>query len=442
MNAAGRARACFWLWAAPLGVLLMGWVPASPAEAAPPQAPSHASQQPGQQPDQQTVQQAGQQPGQQAGGPAGRPTGTVPQTSATPEDSLLKAFTDSLAAWKVFPESVRVARARVMFRPYGLDDICRVCRQATQGGPGADRRATMFLQAKIFGSPLPSRDIGRLMVDPTLGLPCEKVLLNYIGRSEPKYRQSERDSLSTVLLQLADTPGYDDHMRDQLEVAAASLGQTDEVIQRMQAYGATSSDMLLAHAVRMMSVSHDPRSIGLLSDLIESRARNGQMIDGKTLLAAARKLKEKAADHILDFLPLAQSPEDHRSVIEAAANTENPKVIPLLLHEYGDSLSGIRDRTDAINTVEDKERYYWLWSCTRSLEPQLTADLNGSSHAARLNAVELLDRSSRFGGLLDYDGVRAGLLATAKEEPALRDRITQILLRFDQYKPANPQGGE
>ena len=267
-----------------------------------------------------------------------------------------------------------------------------------------------------------------------MGPLCQKALVQHVAKHKDSYSRGESEILAESILRLADTAGYPEGIRSQLEVAAASLSRTDDVLRRMQTYGSSSSENLVTQGARMMAASGDPRATGLLMDLLGRYARNSRMLSGKVLIDVGMKLGPQGYTPILAFLSLARDPQERVAVLQSAAYTQDPRAMGLLLREYGDSLRGIRDSTSSAVSPEEKARYFWLLHCTCLLEPTLHTSLSDSSGFRRRQAVELLDRGSRYGTLHDYPAMEEALDRAVAHEPTMRQRVTEIRRRFEHWE--------
>ena len=286
----------------------------------------------------------------------------APPLSMEREEAFLSAFRDSLAIWHDLPDSIRKEKADILFRPYGVEEIRQICAAGNES-ERAGRLAQAFVEAKLTGDPFSARELSSLIADRSLGPLCHKELIQYVGKHRSSFDEAEGATLAEAILQLADTSGYPEGIRNQLEVAAAALSKNDDVFERMRSYGSSQSAALQMQGARMMTVSHDPRATALLLDYLDRNLRDRRMPEGKILIEAARKLEGEVYQRMVEFLPLAQSFEDRQSVLQAVAYTQDPRAMGVLLREYGDSLSGVRDSTSSLPRGEERGRYFWLWRC-------------------------------------------------------------------------------
>ena len=107
-----------------------------------------------------------------------------------------------------------------------------------------------------------------------------------------------------------------------------------------------------------------------------------------------------------------------------------------LLREYGDSLTGIRDWTSRDTAKEERGWYFHLWHCTRVYEPTLVKVLAAADQEQRHEAIELLDRASRYGALSDYPAMLAALTGAEMSQPNVAQRVAEIRSRFDLWEAA------
>lgn len=357
--------------------------------------------------------------------PQARPLAPFP---ASPEATALAQFADSVRAWKGLPEDELRSRARRFFRPYGVDDVRRLCRSAGEG-EGSARLAKTFLQAMLTGDPLPARDLALLIGDPSMGHDCHEVLVKHVGQRKESYQGEDAELLADAFLRLADGADYPVGIRNQLEMAAATLSREDAVLERIRTYAASSAEDLQLQALRMMNTSRDPRATAELLDYLAARAREKRLPPTKALIETGLRKGPQAYDPIARFLPLASLPEDRANVLIALSHTQDLRALPLVLHEFGDSLTGIQIREKA--EEEERSRYFQLWRCVRVLEPVLATALTGPSAERRRQAIELLDRSSRLGPAAEYEATQSALARSEELEPAMRQRIVEIRQRFD-----------
>jgi hypothetical protein len=338
-----------------------------------------------------------------------------------------------MGSWRELSEAERQRRVQQTLAPYGVEDVCRLCRDSESSVP-AGRLANSFLEVKLYGSPFTAKELARLIEDKTVGPICHKVLVKHVGQHKEEFSAADGEVLATALLQLADGSGYPEGIRNQLEVAAASLSHGEEAIKRMRTYSASASDELLMQASRMMCASRDPRAMPLLLDVLGRRARAGVMVPGKLLIETASKLRGPSYEAVVRFLPLSRNDQERQDVLHALAYSGDFRVMPLLLQAYDDSLTGIRDWTSRDTSKEERGKYFHLWHCTRVFEPGMVSALTGPVPEGRRQAIELLDRASRFGAMLDSRVVGDALQVASREDPKSQQRLGEIQARFDAWE--------
>ena len=91
-----------------------------------------------------------------SGTPAGKGVraGAPAVMSVSEASALLSAFRDSLSRWKDLPEAGRVQRTRLLFQPYGVDELQNLARSAGKNEQAAVWPGT-FSRPNSRGNPSP-----------------------------------------------------------------------------------------------------------------------------------------------------------------------------------------------------------------------------------------------------------------------------------------------
>jgi hypothetical protein len=361
--------------------------------------------------------------------------------AAAAEPAEIGAFRDSLAAWRRFDEPVRTEKARAFLEPIGVErfrDLCRACGK----NESEDMQVQSFLRAKLHYQPFSPLELGSMIDDVSVGALCHKELVKHVREHKQEYDEADAEVLGAAMLRLADQAGYPEGIRRQLEMAGAALAQDDAVLARMKTYIGSSDDAVVAHGAKMLTVSRHPQAEGLLLDLLTRRTRDKRPLPANTLIDCGRAFKAKAFEPLLLSLSMIADPEERYGALQAIAYTEDPRALRVVLRAYEDSAAGIRDWTSRDTGKEERPKYFWLWHCTRVLEPAIRSALTGTSVERRRQGIELLDRASRFGILEQYPAMLAALEAAVAAEPSLSERVTAIRGRLDHWERVQAERGK
>jgi hypothetical protein len=146
-----------------------------------------------------------------------------------------------------------------------------------------------------------------------------------------------------------------------------------------------------------------------------------------------KSLGSKVFDLLVGFRSKLQGERERYDALQAIVYTGDPRAFEILLAAYKDESTWILNRTFELQDKEERHRHFLLWHLCRVLEPALIEALTGDREDLRLQAVELLDRQSRYGVAEDMDGVLEGLREVASRpdvEGELADRLRAIDRRF------------
>jgi hypothetical protein len=358
-----------------------------------------------------------------------------------PLSALTAAWTDSNRVWQGIPEARRRDRMTAFFAPFHSVDLCRICRESA-GAKETERVVEGFLRAKFESVPPTTDELVALLQDLTAGPACHKVVVQYLSRTKDSYSQTDGDRLGQALLGLADHAAYPVGIEAMLEVAAAHLSRADAMVARIERYAASQQPDEQLRAIDMMAESKDPRAADLMERTLEAYRRNGVMPAPRVLVAAGMRLGSRAYPFLEWSLATAPDEPTRMKVLEGLAHSKDPRALRHLLAAYGDSLTGIQDVASMAIDRAAKEHYFQLWFCTRLLEPTIIQVLPGSEPLLRAQALELVDRESRYGIPADPPGLTQALRQYAGlpgQDPANIKRVMEILARFELREAERPK---
>jgi hypothetical protein len=203
----------------------------------------------------------------------------------------------------------------------------------------------------------------------------------------------------------------------------------------MMRYGRSEDARVAKHAVDMLQSSRDPRASDSLIALVrelKAASRHPEVCKRAVHIMGVR-CDAKIWQFLVEYLREAKRAEPAVIATEALnsmAYCQDPRFYPILLAEYADSATGIVDGTREIEDRDLRARYYTLWHFTRVAEPGIIEILEADAPEAS-QAVELLDRASRFGSPASHEGLLAPLEAWGlrRGEP-WAGRSAQIATRF------------
>lgn len=358
-----------------------------------------------------------------------------------PLPTLTAAWADSNRVWQGMPDADRRAHMRAFFTPFQGGDLCRICRESA-GAKETERVAEGFLRAKFESVPPTTEELVALLQDLTVGPGCHKVVVQFLSRTKDSYSQVDGDRIGQALLGLADHAAYPVGVETMLEVAAAHLSRADALLSRIEKYAASPQPDERMRAIDMMAESKDPRAADLMERTIEDYHRKGLMPSPRILVAAGIRLGSRAYP-FLEWCLVTTSDEPTRmKALEGLAHTKDPRAMRRLLAAYGDSLTGIQDVVPNALDRATKEHYFQLWYCIRLLEPTIIQALPGPDPRLRAEALELVDRESRYGIPADSPGITQALRGHAGlpgQDPANIKRVMEILARFEERESERPK---
>lgn len=347
-------------------------------------------------------------------------------------EDAAQAWRDSSVVWRTLPESEARERTTRFLLQFDVADLLKFC-SASQD-PQAEGQLEGFIRARLSAGTFPVPDLVFLLTDPTVHASCKAGLMRHVNQIQDDLGADEREAVGEAFLTMADSGEFSPGIVKQIEIAAAQFTTSDAILERMEGYLAAEDEELRGHAVAMLARSPAPRSRALLRETIQRYLTAGTLPSRQILLLAAPALGEEGFAELEALLTQAKTPAQRLDVLEAMAGTGDPRVLPLLLAEYGDGAGGIRDSTFALADSDERNRYFQLYRLTRILEPQLLDALAGGQADLRWVAVELLDRESRHGVAQQWAQIRAALsdLCQSREAgEAQQARITRILEQFE-----------
>jgi|AMFO01.1.fsa_nt_gi hypothetical protein len=357
------------------------------------------------------------------------------ETQGTELERVLRAWSDSLKAWQALPDSLRREKAKQFLAGISLERIRKICQEEMPAE--LERTLKGFMKARLEAAPLSALDLAALLSDVEVKAPCHQGIVLFLSHNRERYDTPENaEVLARAMLDLADESGYPEGIRHQLEMGAAYFSSSDLLYRRMLAYRDSGDARQQVWAVDLMWESRDPRARKLLRETLEIYWRRGP---SKALYRAMTKAAERLGPEVFPTLAAifreAPDPDTWRAALEALGRCRAPRAMGIILAAYGDSATGIRDRTDEIVDRAEYSRYYHLWLATRLLEPTLVEALEGEDAELARQALELLDRESRFGAAANPDAVIGALQSFANKAPRdLSWRAVETAGRFERRR--------
>ncbi|HWN82167.1 MAG TPA: hypothetical protein VNM87_08745 [Candidatus Udaeobacter sp.] len=327
------------------------------------------------------------------------PTPAVP--GAPPAHETLAQV---MARWKAFieplrnvPREVRVPESKKFFATIPWETLDYLCEEGSPGvGPDS---AGMLLQIMTFRMQViqPSTaEIATMVADHDKVIECRSPLVAWVVGHRDRLNAPERVQLASAFRTAATFPGLQPAYTGQLLVGTASLIATDSLMAGMMGWGRGVNPDTAGYAVRMLSQSVDPRAPDSLAALAREYAAAGSpRLDLPLIFCRGRCGELALPTFIATFEDSTATPERMVAGLEAAATVPTLPAAQAILGRYRDH-GVIADSTFTAAGTE-AGRYYGLWLATRIAEPHLTAWLRTGDESEAQTALELFDRSFRYG---------------------------------------------
>lgn len=357
-----------------------------------------------------------------------------PAGEAAPlRENLIAVWRDSIMTWKdLSREEVSERNSRFM-AGVRFEELLAACR-AVDATSADSRMMEGLLKQGLDDLDLSATELATILRDPGVDTPCHKGILMYLSHAKSTFVGARGDTLAPALLELADRGNYEPGVRAQFEMAAAFLSTSDAIYERIRDFSESQSPEVRASAFDMMIESRDPRTAALLKKTLERYVTERRIPPGRVLTGAGRRLGSDGVVPLVAFLALSDDFNNvRRLVLEGLAGTQDPQGYSYLIDEYGDRETGVRDSTSSIENPVVKNRYFGLWHIGRVYEPALARSLESGPPDECHQAIEILDRGSRFGKCANKDVVipalgRAALRTDLTETDRARCDATRVRL--------------
>ncbi|MBU1702429.1 MAG: hypothetical protein KJ970_05100 [Candidatus Eisenbacteria bacterium] len=320
----------------------------------------------------------------------------VTDLTQIPTSKIYSAWQDSLEKWADLSTSDQDAQTRAFFDAFKTADVMDRCTRESEGKQD-DADLGGFINGKMQYSPLTARELAAILADLQVRMTCHKAITQYLAEHKEAYTPEERDILATALLELSDTCEYPISIRNQIEGGAASMAPQDEILERMKSYAEGPTDEIRFQGLMMISLSCDPRAADLLRSVMEGYRVRKEVPPARFLNIAGATLGPGGYDILLHFLEQTINTPQFMDALLGLVLTRDFRAVDQVIQAYFDGTTGIRDQTSRIEDQALRSYYFKLWHMGRTLEPVLIPALAGEDPERRVEALELLDRSSRYG---------------------------------------------
>ncbi len=359
-------------------------------------------------------------------------------------EALTATWRDSISAWADKPEGVRRERATRFFAGVSVAHLIRLCSAEPGEGPSSPGSVSGLLEARMRLSPLMFDEIIEILDDLDVQAHCQKTLIRHISLMKETLSRPERETAAEVMLRIADSEGQSPSVRNQLEIAAAELSIQDAVLQRMLTYVDSRAEDLRLQGFSMMVHSRDPRANDILFERLHLLRKQGELPPVSVLIMLGTAKGREAYDILFSFYEMSTREDHLRGATHGMAHSGDPRFMAVLLGLYDDEDTGIRDATSELPDRDERNRHFNLWHMTRLMEPTIVEAFNGDNPELSRQALELIDRQSRYGIPADPSGM-AKALRIARErsagDAAMLERLDQIGARFEIHERAKFERG-
>ncbi len=331
----------------------------------------------------------------------------------------------------------RLGAATAFFSTIPWDRIMSYCGEGASAGPDLGEFIFGLVDGKLRSGDWQAADLAAIISDPDMASSCQSAIVKHIYTHREAIAETDAAPvLAQAFITLADSDSRSLNHGRQLELGAANLWGGGGILSRMLRYSRGDEKEIVRHGIRMFCETTAPEPMDSLAVITRELAehRRYPRALGRALIGLSECCGATYFDLFLEMLET--SGEDlqlRRDALKAMGRSGDPRSYALLVDEYKDSETGIVDATHAIED-RDLRSFYWnLWLATRLAEPGMIDLLDGDGDHAE-EAIELLDRASRF-GLAD---TREEIL-TAMERWAARrgslwpERVATIADRFRSF---------
>jgi hypothetical protein len=284
------------------------------------------------------------------------------------------------------------------------------------------------VQYRLEVEPPSVEAMASMIASPNYVLPCKGPLLTWVYAHRDSLSSRDRELLADAHLSGAEVPGLVGPYQDQFYVGAVALVANDSLMSMMMEGGRSTDESRIRRSVRLLAASSDKRAPDSLAFLARGFHAAASPLLDEALVHCQGRCAELALNTFIGSFRNARSPHQEVLALQAAARVPRREAAEALLAFYGDD-GQVADSTFAAPGTA-QARYYGLWLATRVAEPHLAKWLrSGEKDEARV-ALELFDRSLRYGPA-DQDSLVVGALAAwaerapgpmAKRARAIRER--------------------
>ncbi len=369
---------------------------------------------------------------------------TLAATPASAAPESWESLTDFEARWRQFrldladlDREERLAEAARFFESVPWEQVRFYC--SGEAGPDLSNFLGGMVETKLRFQPVNLGVLADLVGDADTDAGCQRAAVKFIFVHADSFAALPGVShLARAFLDLADSGKRSAKIGRELERGAAALWAGDELMRRMMSHGRAGEFRETKHGVKMLAGSCDPRATDSLAVLCHELADEGGY--DRTVGFGLQRLSEKTGgEHFDFFVELAEESADdpigelHRAALSAIGGSGDPRAYPILLAEYDDEETGIVAATGEIADRDLRSRYWSLWFAVRLAEPGMIEVL-GTGDPVAVQAVELLDRASRFGLPDTREEICLALEAWGERRGGgWQERISLIVNRFRSY---------
>jgi hypothetical protein len=334
----------------------------------------------------------------------------------TPVFADVESLAQILARWKSYvepyrdvPRDIRVPESKKFFLTIPWDNIDYLCRE---GSPGVDPDSAGSLlhlvRYRLEVGPPPAEVVAAMLESPDIVLPCRTSLFVWAVGRRDSLNEPDRRRLAGAALAATRLTALPEAFRERLYTGAATLIADDSLMTLMSTEARSADSARARLGIRMLASSIDSRAADSLAALARLHHDARSPLLDEALIHCRGRCADLALDIFIATFRRARSRGQELLALEAAARVPRADAAQAILDFYADE-GMIADSTFAAGGSA-RARFYSLWLATRIAEPHLITWLErGTMSEARL-AVELLDRSLRFGPA-DQDSVVVAALA-------------------------------
>jgi hypothetical protein len=336
-----------------------------------------------------------------------------------------ESLAEIMARWKAFieplrnaPREVRVPESKRFFATISWEDLDYLCHEGSSGvGPDSTGILAQIMTYRLQVAAPTASQIAAMVANHDQVIECRSPLVAWVSGRRDSMSTADRALLAGAFRSAATFPGLPIVYLDQLLEGVAGLVASDSLMSGMMAWARAANIDTAAIAVRMLSQACDPRAPDSLAALAaEFRAAGSPRLELPLIYCRGRCGELALPVFVAEFEDSTATPQRMSQALEAAGNIPTLPAAQAILARYRDG-GVIVDSTFAVTNKADLARYYSLWLATRIAEPHLTTWLRLGTQAEAETALELFDRSFRFGPA-DHDSlVTASLDALAQRSP-------------------------